>query len=320
MKHKWTHLLEASALPILLVLLVVGFSLWSVTSESFASTENVRITLAAQSALVVVAMATLVPLVCNEYDFSVGAIAGLGAVYAASAMAGGTSIPMALLIAIGVGLIVGVVNGFLVTVARVNSVIATLGTATLIAGVVSWKSNGKAIVSGIPASLTDFVTEPFLGVPKGFWVALIVTVAVWYLLRQTPFGRYLDAIGDNPQAARLLGANVSRRVLITYLLSGAIAGAAGMLLIGGAGTASPTLGPGYTLPAIAAAFLSVAAIQPGRFNVWGTLVAILFLGVLNSGLNLAGVEPYINNFANGCALIIGVALASLLGRGRAGSA
>lgn len=314
------HALEASALPILLVLLVVLFTILPETAESFPTAANVQITLGAQSALIVIAMAGLVPLICEQYDFSVGATAGLGAVYAASALAGGASLPIAILIAVALGLVVGLVNGLLVTRVGVNSVITTFGVATLIAGVVSWKTDGKAIVSGIPSDLTAFLGGTVLGIPRSFLIAIVVTTAVWYVLRQTPFGRFLAAIGDNPQAARLLGARVERRVLTTYLIAGGLSGAAGILLIGASGTASPAVGPGYTLPAIAAAFLSVAAIQPGRFNVWGTLVAILFLGVLNSGLNLAGASPYVNDLANGAALILGVALASLLGRSREGRA
>lgn len=312
----WPYVLEASALPIMLVLLCVLFTVLPATSDTFPTVDNLRITLGAQAALIVIAMAALIPLICQEYDFSVGAIAGLAAVFAASYMAGGGSILVALLLSIGIGLAVGLVNGLLVTRLGVNSVVSTLGTATLIAGLVALKTNGKSIVSGIPEELTDFVSGTWLGIPRGFYVAIVVTVGVWYLLRQTPWGRYLAAIGDNREAARLLGANIKRRVLVAYLITGAVAGAAALLLIGDTGTASPQVGPGYTLPAIAAAFLSVAAIQPGRFNVWGTLVAILFLGVLNSGLNLAGASPYINDFANGGALILGVALASLLGRNR----
>ncbi|CAB5015613.1 MAG: ABC transporter permease [Actinobacteria bacterium] len=313
---RWAYVLEASALPFLLVVLCVFFSLLPATSDTFPTMDNLRITIGAQAALTVIAMSALVPLICQEYDFSVGSIAGLAAVFSASLLASGGSIIVALGLSIGIGLAVGLVNGLLVTRLGVNSVVSTLGTATLIAGVVALKTNGKSIVSGIPDELTDFVSGTWLGIPRGFYIAVIISLGVWYLLRQTPWGRYLAAIGDNREAARLLGANVKRRVLTAYLITGAVAGAAALLLIGDTGTASPQVGPGYTLPAIAAAFLSVAAIQPGRFNVWGTLVAIMFLGALNSGLNLAGANPYINDFANGGALILGVALASLLGRNR----
>lgn len=320
MKRDRTRLVEASALPILTIVLIAAFSLLPATSGSFPTVANLQITLGTQSVLVVVTMAALIPLMAGEYDFSVGANAGMGAIFAASAMSSGSSIFVAFLITIGIGAVVGLVNGLLVTKVKVNSVVTTLGTMTLIAGVVGWKSGGKSIVEGIPSSLSEFLTEQVLGIPVSFLIALAVTVGVYYVLRHTPFGRYLDAIGDNRSAARLLGVRMERQVMLSFLISGVVAGAAGLLLVGMNGTASPAVGPGFTLPAIAAAFLSVAAIVPGRFNVWGSLVAIIFLAALNSGLTLAGASTYVNNFANGGALIAGVALATLLGRKRVAAA
>jgi ribose transport system permease protein len=310
------HYAEAAALPILAVLLALFFSVLPATSEAFPTVANLRVTLGNQSVLIIVAMAAVIPLLSEEYDFSVGATTGLGAIYSASALAGGASIVGALAVAVAIGVGVGIVNGLLVTRARVNSVVATLGTATLIAGVVTWKTDGTSIIQGIPDSLTSFTIAQFLGLPRSFWVAVAVTVAAYYLVRHTPFGRYLDGIGSNKSAARLLGLRVERTVLISFVVAGALSGGAGLLLVAQAGAASPTAGPDFTLPAIAAAFLSVAAIQPGRFNIGGAFVAIIFLAILNSGLNLAGASSYVNDFANGGALIAGVALASLFGRRR----
>ncbi len=310
---------EAAALPILTVLLALFFTFLPATTETFPTSENFKILLGNQGALIVIAMAALIPLMAGEYDFSVGANAGLGAIFGASAFGSGASIVMVLLMTIGIGAVVGIVNGLLVTRVRVNSVVSTLGTATLIAGVVGWKSNGLSFTAGIPDTLSTLTTNSLLGVPDTFIVALLVTGAVYYLLRHTPFGRYLDAIGANISAAKLLGVSVDRYVLSSFIVSGILACSAGILLIAQTGSASPSIGPGFTLPAIAAAFLSVAAVVPGRFNVWGTLVAIVFLAILNSGLTLVGASPYVNDFANGGALIAGVALASLLGRRRLGS-
>lgn len=320
MRRDRAKFVEASALPILTVALIAFFSLLPATTESFPTVDNLQITLGTQSVLVVVTMAALIPLMAGEYDFSVGANAGMGAIFAASAMSSGSSVFVAFLITIGLGAMVGLVNGLLVTKVKVNSVVTTLGTMTLIAGVVGWKSGGKSIVEGIPVGLSEFLADQVLGIPVSFLIALVVTLGVYYVLRHTPFGRYLDAIGDNPSAAHLLGVRMERQVMVSFLISGVIAGAAGLLLVGMNGTASPAVGPGFTLPAIAAAFLSVAAIVPGRFNVWGSLVAIIFLAALNSGLTLAGASTYVNNFANGGALIAGVALATLLGRKRVAAA
>jgi len=316
----WGYLGEATALPILTVLLAVFFAVLPETSETFPTSENLKIMLGNQGALIVIAMAALIPLMAQEYDFSVGATAGMGAIFGASAFASGVSIPVVILLTIGIGAVVGIVNGLLVTLVKVNSVVATLGTATLIAGVVGWKSNGLSLTAGIPSALSTLTTKGIFGIPDSFIIALIVTGLVYYLLRHTPFGRYLDAIGANLSAARLLGVSVDRYVLASFVVAGVLSCSAGLLLIAQSGSASPSIGPGFTLPAIAAAFLSVAAVVPGRFNVWGTLIAIIFLAILNSGLTLVGASPYVNDFANGGALIAGVALASLLGRRRRQSA
>jgi ribose transport system permease protein len=316
MRVSVSNLAEAAALPTLTVLLALFFTILPETSNTFPTSENFKILLGNQAALIVIAMAALIPLMAGEYDFSVGANAGLGAIFGASAFGSGASIPVVLLLCIGIGSVVGLVNGLLITRVKVNSVVTTLGTATLIAGVVGWKSNGLSLTEGIPDTLINLTTTETLGIPDSFIIALLTTAGVYYLLRHTPFGRYLDAIGANLSAARLLGVAVDTSVLVSFVIAGALACSAGLLLIAQTGSASPSIGPGFTLPAIAAAFLSVAAIVPGRFNVWGTLVAIIFLAILNSGLTLVGASSYVNDFANGGALIVGVALASLLGRRR----
>jgi ribose transport system permease protein len=307
---------ESWALVVLTLALILFFSLLPSTSEVFPTTANLRVTMGGQSVLIVVAMAALLPLVCGQYDFSVGAVAGLGAIFAASVLAGGSPIIVAILLAAAIGLAVGFVNGFLVTVVRIDSVVVTLGTATIVSGIVRWKSGGVSIVEGIPSALTNLGRETTLGIPHSLYLALAVVLVVYYVLRQTPVGRYFDAIGSNPRAARLIGLNTNRLTMASFLAAGLLSGLAGVLQVAVSGSGNPLVGPGFTLPAIAAAFLSVAAITPGRFNVGGTVVAITFLAILNSGLNLAGASPFVSDFANGGALIIGVAVAALLGRQR----
>jgi ribose transport system permease protein len=310
------HFVEAWALVVLTLLLILFFSVLPATTEVFPTTANLRVTMGGQSVLIIVAMAALLPLVCGQYDFAVGAVAGMSAVFAASALSSGQPIVVALLLAAGLGLAVGAVNGFLVTVVRIDSVVATLGTSTIVTGIVRWKSGGVSVVEGIPSSLTNLGTNTTFGIPHTLYLALAVVLVVYYVLRQTPVGRYFDAIGANPRAARLIGLNTSRLTAASFLAAGLLAGLAGMLQVAVSGSGNPLVGPGFTLPAIAAAFLSVAAITPGRFNVGGTVVAITFLAILNSGLNLAGASPFVSDFANGGALIIGVAVAALLGRQR----
>lgn len=311
--------LEAYAMVGLLVVVALFFTVLPSTSETFPTTANLNVLIGNQAVIAIVALAALLPLTCNEWDLSVGANAGLSAVFSASLMSNGTPVAVAVLVGIGLGSFIGLLNAVVVTRARVNAVIATLGMATIIDGAVNQKTHGIALVSNIPASVVDFGSTNWLGIPKPAYVLAVASIGVYYALYHTPVGRYLYALGSNPRAARLVGLRTNLLLGSTFVAAGALAGAAGVLEVTRAGGASPTVGDGFTLPALAAAFLSAAAIRPGRFNVGGTLVAIFFLATLNSGLNLAGAAPYVSSYVNGVALIIGVALASYLGRKRLGA-
>lgn len=308
--------LEASTIPLVTIALIVFFSLWPATSQSFPTLANIQITLDAQAATFALALAVLFPILCGEYDFSIGSIAGLSAISAAAVLSSGAPLGAGVAVAVGVGLVVGVINGLIVTVARVDSLVATLGMMTIIAGVVTFATNGKTITTGIPEALTGMPARDVLGIPESFVIVVVVAIGALLVLTYVPFGRYIAAIGVNREAARLLGLRPSRKIFATLVISGMIAGATGLLLLAANGSASPKAGPQLSIPAFAVVFLSVAAILPGRFNVWGILVAVIFLASLNSGLNLAGAGSSFTDIANGLALILGVALSVLFRRQR----
>lgn len=307
---------EAYALVVLTVLMVVFFSVLPGSSASFFTSANFEIILATQSVLLVIALAVLVPMVARVWDFTPGAVAGMSAVFAASVGQSTGSFALAALAGVGSGIVIGVLNGLIVTIAKVNSVIATLAMTLVVGAVVTLVSDGESIITGIPEGFRSLADGQILGIPKLFWIAIVIAGAVYYMLRWTPFGRSVEAIGSNRSAAKLVGMRVETLTALTFVASGAIAGLAGLVILASTGTGNPNVGAGYTVPAFAAAFLGAAAIRPGRWNVGGLLVAILFLGVLNSGLTLAGAAPSVNAIANGIALIIGVAFANLFSLGR----
>ena len=318
---RWTgrrgaELAEAYTLAGLTVALIVFFALLPASSETFASGDNLKIVAADQAVLLIVSIAVLVPMVANTWDFSPGAVAGMAAVFAATTVGSSDSILLAILAALGVGMGIGALNGLLVTKARINSVIATLGMTIVIGGIVQWKTDGTTIVEGIPRGLTDFGSGSILGVPNLAWLAVLFAGVVYFLLAHTVYGRSLYAIGSNSAAARLVGLRNERLVFSTYMISGALGGAAGMVLLARTGVGNPEAGPGYILPAYAAVFLGSTSVHPGRWNVWGVVIAVVFLGVLNSGLTLAGANTYVNSLVNGLALIVGVGLANVLARRR----
>jgi ribose transport system permease protein len=307
---------EGLALLGLAVLVALFFTVLPATADTFPSVANFQALSGSQAVLAVATLAVLVPLICDEFDLSVGANLGLAGVLSASAMSAGAPLILGVAIAIASGMAVGVINGLLVTRAHVNAVVVTLGVATIIHGVVQAKTNGNSITEGIPTGLLDLGSGTWFGVPKIMVAALVAAGFLYYVLAHTPYGRRLYMLGANREAAKLVGLRTDRMLFSTFVIGGALAGLAGILQVGRAGSAVPSIGESFTLPAFAAAFLSAAAIQPGRFNVWGAIVAISFLTIINGGLNLAGAENYIADFVNGTALIIGVGLAVWLRRRR----
>jgi ribose transport system permease protein len=261
----------------------------------------------------ITALAALVPLVCNEWDLSIGGSAALSSVFIAQFLTSEMNPFLALALGIGIGICVGLVNAVLVTRMGVNAVITTLGISIIITGLISLKTGGLTVGGNIPLAVTNFGTENWLGIPRTVYALALVAFAVYYLVDHTPFGRYLYALGSNRSAARLAGIRGKLVIGATFVIAGGLAGAAGVLQVARSGGANPHLADALLLPALAAAFLSAAAIRPGKYNVGGVLVAVYFLAVLNSGLNLAGAKDYVANFVNGGALIIGVGLAARLG-------
>ena len=307
---------EAYMLAALTLVLLVFFSILPASADTFFTSANLRIVAADQAFLLVISIAVLIPIVANTWDFTPGANAGMCAIFAAATVSSTGSIPLAILASLGVGLATGAVNGVLITRLRINSVIATLGMTIIIEGIVQWKTGGSPIIQGIPRSLTRFGADSFLGIPYLAWIAVIVALVSSFVLLRTVYGRRLYAVGSNSNAARLVGLRNERLVFSTYLISGALAAIGGVLLLARTGGGNPQQGPGYILPAYAAVFLGSSAVSPGRWNVWGVAIAVLFLGILNSGLTLAGANSYVNSLVNGIALIVGVGVANVLAKRR----
>jgi len=268
----------------------------------------------------ILSLAIIIPLVCGEFDFSVGSVSGVTQVLCAGFMSRlGAPVVVAVLAAVAVGALIGLANGNTVARIGVNSLIVTLGVATALTGFVEWYTKGQTIVLHISKRLTDVGSGNWLGVPRTLYFLAVVAAFVYYLLEHTPYGRYLHSIGSNRDAARLVGLRVERLVLIAFVLSGLLAGVAGVILVARNGNASPQLGTVTdTLQALAAAFLGATAIKPGRFNVLGTMVAIFFLAFTVTGLTLAGVANWINDLFNGAALFVAVLISTIVGRRRAG--
>lgn len=311
----WTKLGERYALVLLLLLTIVLFAVLPATGSVFVSQANIRALLSNQAVIALVALATIVPLISGQIDLSVGPTAGLCGVLAAGLSAqNGYPGLVAILLGIAVGALIGLANGLLVAYLGVGAIVATLGTSTLIQAFVSFYSHNETIVNGIPALFINLGAGDIAGVPRTVCYLVVVGAALYYVLQQTPFGRHLYYIGENRSAVELLGIPVKRYICSSFIVSGTIAAAAGVLQVAIAGSASPQVGPGFTLPGLAAAFLGATAIRPGRFNVIGTLVAIFLVAVIVNGLTLLGAADWMQPAVNGASLLIAVVVGAVAGR------
>ena len=312
------RVVERYALLVLLVAVVLFFSFLPKTGLAYSQPDNYRNIVASQVVLAVLALGSIVPLVCGQFDLSVGSVAGMASVFTAASYAR-WHFPFwaGILLGIALGALVGAVNGLVVTRFGVNALITTLGSASVVIGVVNWYTGGVPIIQGIPATLTNFGSGNWLGLPKMAYLLVAVALLIWYLLEHTPFGRYLHSVGVNPESARLVGLDIPNLVLRGFIVSGAAAGLGGVLLLAQSGGGNPSVGGGYTLSALAAAFLGATAVRPGRFNVLGTMLAIFFLAASITGLTFAGVKDYIHDLFNGAALVFAVAISTVLNRRRA---
>jgi ribose transport system permease protein len=311
------ELLERHALVVLLAAVFAFFALAPRSSSSFFSVANIQSVLGNQAILGVLAVGTLAPMICRNYDLSVGATAGLVQIAVAASMSR-HHWPLAIAIAIGIGIgaFIGLINGLIVTRFGVNAIVTTLGVGAVLVGIVNAYTAGSTIVTGISQDFVAFGSANWVGIPTVTLVLLLVALVSVYVLDHVPFGRNLNFVGSNPSAAKLAGLNVDRLVQRSFVMSGTFAAVAGILLVARNGTGDPQAGNSYTLQALAAAALGAAAIRPGRFNVAGTLVAVFFLGFGINGLTLFGVPFWINDVFFGGALVIGVGASSLLGRRR----
>ena len=286
---------------------VVVFGLWS--PAEFLTRATFQSVASSQSIAGILAIAVLVPLACGQFDLSVGANANLtGIVVILFQTELHWGVIQSVVVSVLIGVCVGVVNGFIVVKLRVNSFIATLAMSSVLAAALIIVTNSQQPPPVTTAAWTGLTQATVFGVQVVVVYLLALGVITWWFLAHTPAGRYLYAIGGNSEAARLSGVRVGRWSWISLAIAGGIAGLGGVLFSSLTGP-SLTFGATLLLPAFAAAFLGSTQLQPGRFNVWGTLIAIYVLATGVEGLQLASGQQWLSDMFNGVALIAAVALA-----------
>jgi ribose transport system permease protein len=305
----WPSLATNYAAVGVLIAFIVFFSI--AQPDTFPTAQNARSIVASQSVLAILALAAITTLIVGEFDISIAGNLGFAAVLSAKLASGGMPLLPIILLTILAGLAIGAVNAILIVKIGVSSFIATLGMSVILAGMATWVSGGSTIFEGISSSFTDIGTAKIFTVPIVGLYVLVGAFGLWYLFQHTPLGRQMYATGYAREASLLAGIPVRRLIIIAFLMSGAIAAVAGILNTATVGSATPGAGSSFLLPAFAAAFLGATTIQAGRFNVWGTVLGVFLLAVGITGLQLMGVEQFVQDLFDGVALIIAVSLARL---------
>jgi erythritol transport system permease protein len=318
-------LLRGRALLVLVLLLI----LFSTLAPSFLTANNFSILAkhVAISALLAIGMTFVV--LTGGIDLSVGSIAGLGGMVAGYVLTQGIqiggsthypSVLVAVLITLGVCLLVGALNGWLVAKAGVAPFIATLGTLYIARGTALLISKGRTFPNlageaargntGFPSIGQGFL----LGIPLPVWLMLLVFVLAWVVAAKTPFGRHVYAIGGNERAARLAGIRVPRVKLVTYLVSSLCAAIVGLIIAAQLEAAHPATGESFELNAIAAVVLGGTSLAGGRGSVIGSLIGAFVIGVLADGLVMLGVSEFWQMVIKGVVIVLAVAVDQLQSR------
>ncbi|WP_264214138.1 ABC transporter permease [Leisingera thetidis] len=309
------RLLPVYGLPVLTVLLIILFSL--ILPETFPTFLNLRAILGEKSVIALLSLAAMLPMMTGRIDLTVGYGIVIWHVLAISLQTDyGLSWPVAVLIVLTGGCLLGALNGLLVEVAKIDSFIATLGTGTVIYALALWYTGGRQVIGALPEAFTGIYTATVFGLPVAAFYVLVIAVILWVITDYLPIGRNLYAIGANPRAAELNGIRTRRFVIGAFIASGLIGALAGVVLAAKLRIGQASVGLEFLLPALVGAFLGSTTIKPGRVNVWGTLVGVIILAVGISGIQQLGGAFYVEPLFNGTMLLIAIGIAGYAQRKR----
>lgn len=291
--------------------MIVAFSL--AKPDSFPTMANAESILTAAAPALIIAGGLTVPLVMQDFDLSFGSMIGLAGGAAVVMMADNNAAwPVAILVSLALGLGAGLANGYLIAFLGGSSFIITLAMGTVLTGLEFMFTDQTTIFSGVAEGYVEIGQgDALFGLNNQVWIAAVVAIILWVLLDQSELGRYMYAIGGNPEAARLSGVRIRQIRLIGFVIVAVAATIVGILLTAQAASSVPNTGVPYLLPAFAAVFLGSAVFRPGEFNIAGTVVGVLFLGVIQTGLTMLQLETFVINLVQGAILIVAVIVSRL---------
>jgi rhamnose transport system permease protein len=301
-------LLRVRELGIVLALVVLVV-VTAVVNPRFVSGQSLRDLALGAAILVVLAVGQTVVVITRNIDLSVGSVLGLSAYAAGSLLQAAPGLPVvvALLVGCAVGAACGLVNGALVRFGNVPALVVTLGTLYVYRGLCFFWAGGQQInADELPASFLGFGTATVLGIPWLLIIAVVVVLVAGFVLRGYRSGRELYAMGSNPQAAVLAGIPVGRRTLTAFLVSGALAGLAGVLFAARFGTVDAGSGTGYELDVVAAVVVGGVAVFGGSGTVYGAAIGALLLTTIGSALPVLAVDPFWQKAIVGALILLAI--------------
>jgi len=290
------------------ILLLLIFTV--IRPDVFPSGRNLKNVVEQVATLAIVASGVTVVMVTGDFDLSVGAIASLVGIVTAMLMKAGVNTPLSILLALLLGTGAGLINGVLISYGGLSAFVGTLATMTAFSGIALLISGGTTIF-GLPENFR-FLGQGSLGIiPFSVLIMAAALFSVYILLEQTIYGRRLYAIGGNSEASYFSGINTKKVRLLAFGISGFFAAIGGIVLTSRLYSAHPQAGSPFMLNAAAAVFLGMTAFREGEANLLGTLLGVLIMGVMGNGLNIMGINTYVQSILTGIIIILAVLISSL---------
>jgi ribose transport system permease protein len=293
--------------------LVIMFLAFSIAVPTIFPTFRNMVNIANQATLsAIISGGLTVALIIGEMDLSIANVASFSGVLVTGLMVqSGLPVWLSVVIVIAIAACIGIVNGLIITKLKVNSVVATLGTGSIVIGLNYAYAQGVPIASGLPEPFKQIAFGKFLGIPNNIAIMAAVLLVLWIFLNYTEWGIQLKATGGNASAARLSGIRVDRIKILGMSIASVCAAITGILLASLIGSGTSGAADGYLMPAFAAVFLGSATLRDGDFHIVGTLVGVFFIGIGFNGLAIFGVPTFVQYYFRGGILILAVGLSSV---------
>ena len=296
-----------------LIVLLILFGALTLYTPEFLTADNMA-NLARQVAIFgIIAVGQLLIILTAGIDLSVGSVLGLTGCITAELLVHGTPVGIAIIGGLAAGAAIGVFNGVLVAYGKLPPFIVTLGMLGIARGAVLVLTDAST-VQPLPDAFGEIANGDFLGLPNLLWIFVAVVVITAFVLRRTVFGRYIYAVGSNPESARLAGVPVTRVLVAVYMIGGLLAAVGGILFASRLNAGIPTAGTGYELNAIAACVIGGASLFGAKGGAYGAAAGALIVGTLNNGGNLLNINPFYLQIIIGALILIAVAFDQLQSR------